>query len=90
MKSLIRSEWTLLAFIMVYSFIPAVGGLIRVLEQAGGPAIAPENPRALSDPFPITLHILTSFLFVSSERSSSYRASDAIIPQHTSQLDALS
>ncbi|MGB3626387.1 MAG: DUF2306 domain-containing protein [Henriciella sp.] len=63
MKSLSRSEWTLLACIMVYSFIPAVGGLIRVLELAGGPAIAPENPRALSDPFPITLHILTSFLF---------------------------
>ena len=63
MKSLNRSEWTLLTFIMVYSFIPAVGGLIRVLELAGGPAIVPENPRALSDPFPITLHILTSFLF---------------------------
>lgn len=63
MKSLSRSEWTLLAFILVYSFIPAVGGLIRVLELAGGPAIAPQNLRALSDPIPITLHILSSFLF---------------------------
>ena len=63
MKSVSRSEWTLLAIIMVYSFIPVVGGLIRVLELAGGPAIAPENPRALSDPLPIILHILSSSLF---------------------------
>lgn len=63
MKSLSRPEWTLLAFITVYSFIPSVGGLIRVLELAGGPTIAPENPRALADPIPIVLHILASFLF---------------------------
>ncbi|MGJ8569490.1 MAG: DUF2306 domain-containing protein [Hoeflea sp.] len=63
MKSLRRSEWTLLAFIIVYSFIPSVGGLIRVLELAGGPTIAPENPRALADPIPIVLHILASILF---------------------------
>lgn len=63
MKSVSRSEWTLFALIMVYSFAPAAGGLLRVLELAGGPAIIPENPRALSDPFPITLHILASVLF---------------------------
>ena len=63
MKFVSRSEWILFALIIVYSFAPAVGGLLRVLELAGGPAIIPENPRALSDPFPITLHILTSVLF---------------------------
>ena len=63
MKSVSRSEWTLFALIMLYSLVPTVGGLLRVLELAGGPAIIPENPRALSDPFPITLHILTSFVF---------------------------
>lgn len=63
MKSLSRSEWSLLAAIIIYSFIPAVAGLIRVVELAGGPAIIPENPRALSDPLPIILHILASFLF---------------------------
>lgn len=64
MKSLSRSEWALLAFIMVYSFIPAIGGLLRVLELAGGPAIGPPNPRALSDPFPIAIHIMTSSVFL--------------------------
>ena len=63
MTVLRRSEWALLAFILVYSFVPTVGGLIRVLELAGGPAIAPPNPRALADPLPITVHILSAFVF---------------------------
>lgn len=63
MKFLRRGEWTLLAFILVYSFIPAFGGLLRVLELAGGPGIVPENPRALAAPVPIVLHVLSSFLF---------------------------
>jgi len=52
-----------LALIFVYSFIPSFGGLLRVLELAGGPMIAPENQQALSDPLPIIVHILSSFLF---------------------------
>jgi hypothetical protein len=58
-----KSEWVVLGAIFVYSFIPVVGGLIRVLELAGGPQIAPENPRALLAPMPIILHILSSGLF---------------------------
>jgi len=63
MKQLSRTEWTILAVVMVYTFIPSVGGLIRVLELAGGPAIAPENPRASAAPVPIVLHILSSVVF---------------------------
>lgn len=63
MKVLSKSEWTILVFVLVYSFIPTFGGLFRVLELAGGFALAPENPRALATPFPIVLHILGSFLF---------------------------
>lgn len=58
-----KAEWAVLGLIFVYSFIPAFGGLIRVLELAGGPQIAPVNPRALLAPTPIILHILSSFLF---------------------------
>ncbi|MGB3242970.1 MAG: DUF2306 domain-containing protein [Sulfitobacter sp.] len=58
-----KSEWAVFGVIFVYSFIPAFGGLIRVLELAGGPQIAPENPRALLAPTPIILHTLSSFLF---------------------------
>ena len=58
-----KSEWTILTLIFVYSFVPAFGGLLRVLELAGGPAIIPENARALAAPLPIVAHILSSFLF---------------------------
>jgi uncharacterized membrane protein len=58
-----KSEWVVLGLVLVYSFIPVFGGLIRVFELAGGPQIAPENPRALLAPLPITLHILSSILF---------------------------
>jgi hypothetical protein len=58
-----RSEWIILGVIFVYSFIPVVGGLIRVIELAGGPLIAPVNPRALLAPLPVILHILSSILF---------------------------
>jgi len=63
MKTVSRREWALLAIILVYCFVPTFGGLLRVVELGGGPAIAPENPRALAAPLPIVLHILSSFLF---------------------------
>lgn len=63
MEVLTRREWTVLATILVYSFIPAFGGLLRVMELAGGPVIVPENPRAVDDPLPVVMHILSSFLF---------------------------
>jgi len=58
-----KSEWVVLGVILVYSFIPVAGGLVRVLELAGGPQIAPDNPRALLAPTPIILHIFGSGLF---------------------------
>jgi uncharacterized membrane protein len=63
MMRLRKSEWVLFGLIFVYSFIPTFGGLIRVLELAGGPQIAPANPRALLAPTPIIFHILSSFVF---------------------------
>ena len=63
MKILSKFEWTILAIIFVYSFIPTFGGLLRVLELVGGPEIIPENPRAVAVPFPVVIHILSSFLF---------------------------
>jgi len=58
-----KSEWVVLSLILVFSFIPVIGGLIRIIELAGGPQIAPANPRASLAPLPIRLHILSSILF---------------------------
>ena len=63
MSSLSRREWAFLALILLYSFIPAVFGLLRLPELLGGPAIIPPNPRAVIDPLPIALHILGSSIF---------------------------
>ena len=58
-----RREWAFLALISLYSFIPAVVGLLRIPELLGGPAIVPPNPRAVIDPLPIALHVLGSSVF---------------------------
>ena len=56
-------EWAFLALIFLYSFTPAVVGLLRIPELFGGPLIIPPNPRAVIDPVPIALHILGSSIF---------------------------
>lgn len=63
MNVLTGREWTTLVLIVVFSLIPAFGGLIRLFELAGGPSMLPGNPRALADPWPVILHILGSFVF---------------------------
>ena len=63
MKSISYSEWMFVAIILIYSFVPTFGGLFRVAELLGGTAIIPTNARALTQPLPIVLHILSSFLF---------------------------
>lgn len=64
MKSLLTTrEWTILVSIVVYSFVPVFGGLIRFLELVGGPAIMPENPRAMVNPLPVVFHVLGSSVF---------------------------
>jgi uncharacterized membrane protein len=58
-----RHEWAFLVLVALYSFIPAVFGLLQVPELLGGPMIIPPNPRAVIDPVPIALHILGSSVF---------------------------
>lgn len=62
-KLLSRREKMLLTAIVVYSFIPTFGGLLRVVDLANGSTMLPENLRALSVPLPIVIHILASFVF---------------------------
>lgn len=63
MSVLTRREWITLCLIVLYSSVPAVGGLLRVAELIDGPALLPANPRAITDPWPIVLHVLGSVLF---------------------------
>lgn len=63
MNVLTGREWTTLILIVVFSLVPAFGGLVRLVELAGGPSLLPGNPRALADPWPIIFHVLGSFVF---------------------------
>ncbi|WP_253762944.1 DUF2306 domain-containing protein [Ruegeria sp. HKCCD4884] len=63
MHVLTRGEWAFLVAIFVYSFIPSVVGLLRIPELLGGPMLMPSNPRAVTEPVPIILHILGSAVF---------------------------
>ena len=56
-------EWMFLAIVLIYSFVPTFGGLIRIVEFLGGHAILPANERALAYPLPIFVHIFSSVLF---------------------------
>ncbi len=63
MRMFSRHEWMFLAFILIYSSVPSLAGTLRVIELLGGPAIVPENPRAIAYPLPIIVHALGSSLF---------------------------
>lgn len=63
MLGLKKREWCVLAAIFIYSFIPTFGGIMRLVELAGGVAIIPENPRAVAEPSVIVIHVLGSFVF---------------------------
>lgn len=63
MRVLSRGEWMFLVAILVFSFVPTFGGLLRLVELLGGSAVVPENPRALAQPLPVVLHIVSSFVF---------------------------
>ncbi|MGB0497073.1 MAG: DUF2306 domain-containing protein [Rubricella sp.] len=58
-----RRDVAFLALLFVFSFIPAVVGLLRLPELLGGPSFVPPNPRAVVEPVPIILHILGSSIF---------------------------
>lgn len=63
MTTISTREWALLAFILVYSFVPTFGGLVRIADLAGVLSFMPENPRALAAPLPVVVHIVSSFVF---------------------------
>ena len=58
-----RQERTFLVLIFAYSFVPVIGGLVRLVELAGGPTLMPDNPRVIADPLPVVIHIVGNFAY---------------------------
>lgn len=53
-----KKEWIILLVLFAFSFVPVVGGVLRIIEIGGGPAVAPINPRISANPLPALLHLL--------------------------------
>jgi hypothetical protein len=60
--SRIRSQWRMPAALVVLSLVPALAGVLRVTELAGG-AVTPENARFFAAPVPVLLHIVGATVF---------------------------
>ncbi|MEP5611016.1 MAG: DUF2306 domain-containing protein [Cyclobacteriaceae bacterium] len=63
MIKLKKSEWFALTSLFLLSFVPSVGGVLRLVTMNSGLEILPANPRIHSDPVPIIFHIIGSVLF---------------------------
>ena len=53
-----RSDWLIPAGLILLSIVPAIFGVVRVLQIASGAPVTPANARFLNAPVPITVHIL--------------------------------
>lgn len=49
--------------LLVFSFIPTFGGLLRIVDLSFGLDFMPANPRAINAPMVIIVHVLSSFVF---------------------------
>ena len=58
-----RADWLVPAALIALSFIPFLGGVIRLVGLAGGAEITPENARFFAMPLPVVLHILGALPF---------------------------
>lgn len=58
-----KSEWRIPVALIALSLVPAMAGIARLLQLAGGAAITPENARFFADPLPVLVHIPAVIVF---------------------------
>ncbi|MGJ8638523.1 MAG: DUF2306 domain-containing protein [Opitutaceae bacterium] len=58
-----KSEWAILSGLMLLSFVPCVGGLVRFFELMIGAQVMPPNPRVQAAPLPVIIHLIGSIPF---------------------------
>lgn len=63
MTSASKADWLIPAGLIALSFLPAAGGVFRLMELGGGAAITPDNARFFAAPMPVVLHIISSMIF---------------------------
>jgi len=63
MINLNKSEWIILTGLLFVSFVPCIGGILRLVELSSGSGFLPENPRIQSTPLPVIFHLLTAVTY---------------------------
>ena len=58
-----RSPWLVPAALVLFSVIPALGGIARFAETTSATEITPENARFLADPVPVLIHIPATLVY---------------------------
>lgn len=63
MIKLKKTECLLLLGLLLISFVPSFGGLLRMLELATNASFLPTNSRVNQAPSPVVIHVISSVLF---------------------------
>ncbi|QFZ23017.1 DUF2306 domain-containing protein [Saccharothrix syringae] len=89
MTTLTRPRWTVPTALILLAFVPAVAGVVRVVDLAGGEVTA-DNSRFFASPLPVLLHVVGAtvysvvgaFQFVPGPRRSGWhrRAGRLLVP----------
>ena len=58
-----RSQWLVPAALIALAIVPAIAGIRRMTQLAGGTEITPENARFFAAPLPVVLHVLAVIPF---------------------------
>lgn len=58
-----RSDWLIPAALIGLSLVPAVAGVMRLNQLAGGTEITPANARFFATPLPVVLHIVAVIVY---------------------------
>jgi uncharacterized membrane protein len=58
-----RPRWRVPAALLALSFVPVLGGAIRVTQLTGGAPVTPANARFFDAPVPVLLHIVGATVY---------------------------
>lgn len=62
-RRLTKSDFTLPALLLLYSAIPTLGGVIRLMSVAHDTTVTPDNARFLHAPTPVIIHVISATLY---------------------------
>jgi uncharacterized membrane protein YozB (DUF420 family) len=62
-RKLTKADFGVPALLLALSFIPTLGGVIRLMSVAGDTAITPDNARFLAAPALVVIHVISATLY---------------------------